>query len=410
VRLIGNKTRLLSAIEGFLAERGVRGGTFLDVFAGTASVARHFRGRGFRVRSNDLLAASYAIQRTYVATGAAPDLTGALGDRAVRRFLASRDGRAAVEAVAPGPPGTEDLRRVVAFLNAGLPPREGLFARQFAAGGPAGRLFFSAGNGARIDAVHGRLLAWRRRGRIDDDGFYVLLGCLLEAADRVANISGTYGAFLKKLQTSAREPLTLRVPALDLGSPAGRAYREDGNRLVRRLKADVLYVDPPYNQRQYAKNYHVLEVLAELHTVDDLAGYEDTIYGKTGLRAFEDRLSDYCRRTDRRRGRPSPALAAFRDLVARARAEHVVVSYSEEGILSREEIGRALADAAGLERYDFARDFAEVAHKRFRSDKDAAGRRYRVLDDRRRDEVHEWLFYVRKPVGARRRARARGAC
>ncbi len=166
-------------------------------------------------------------------------------------------------------------------------------------------------------------------------------------------------------------------------------------KLVRRLPVDVLYLDPPYNQRQYAKNYHVLEVLAELHTIDDLPAYEQEIYGKTGLRTFEDRRSDYCRRSARRRG-PSPCALAFADLVKNARAEHIVVSYSEEGILSREEIGRALADAAGQQRYDFARDHEEVSHKRFRSDRQRKGRNYRVLEGRDRDEVAEWLFYVRK--------------
>ena len=68
---------------------------------------------------------------------------------------------------------------------------------------------------------------------------------------------------------------------------------------------------------------------------------------------------------------------------------------------AREEIGQALADAAGLERYDFARDHAEIAYKRFRSDAERKGRQYRVLRGRERDEVREWLFYVHKPRLAR---------
>ena len=81
-----------------------------------------------------------------------------------------------------------------------------------------------------------------------------------------------------------------------------------------------------------------------------------------------------------------------------------MVSYSEEGILSREVIGAALAEAAGVARFDFAQDFREVSHRRFRSDK-AKGkhRSYRVLAGRRRDEVAEWLFYVHKPRSTRRR-------
>jgi adenine-specific DNA-methyltransferase len=410
MRLIGNKTRLLDQIEGLLTSRGVVGGTFLDVFAGTASVARHFRGRGFRVRSNDLLASSYVTQRAQVALAGYPDLGEVLARGRVKRFLASAAGQAALAAVklpagAETDPRARGAAGVLAYLGSLAPRTEGLVARHYAEGGPAGRLFFSRDNGGRIDAIHSQLTAWLRSGALSEDAFYLLLKSLLDAADRVANISGTYGAFLKQLQHSAREPLRLRLPGLPAG-PAGRAYREDANALVRRLRVDTLYLDPPYNQRQYVKNYHVLEVLAELHTVEDLDAYEATIYGKTGLRAFPERLSDYCRRTARRRSQPSPCEAAFRDLVRVAQAKHVVVSYSEEGILTREQIGQALADGAGLRRFDYDRDFVEIPYKRFRSDRNRGkGRTYRVLEGRPRDEVREWLFYVHKaPVKARTRA------
>ena len=408
MRLIGNKTKLLPEIEGFLQRRGVHGGTLLDVFAGTASVGRHFRRLGWRVRTNDLLASSYTIQRAYVAQGGCPRLEAVRAARSVRTFLASPAGRAALEET-PGASGCEPLREVVAYLNA-LDPAPGLVARQYAEGGPGGRLFFSRENGARIDAVHACLSGWRAAGLLEEDELYLLLALLLEAADRVANISGTYGAFLKHLQAAAREPLRMRVPGPEVfQGPAGRAYRQDANRLVRRVRTDVLYLDPPYNHRQYAKNYHVLEVLAELHQVRDLAAYEAAIYGVSGLVPVEDRLSDYCRRVGRRRSDPSPCKQAFFDLVRAARAEHIVVSYNEEGILTREEIGQALAEACGWSRYDFDRHLEEISYKRFRSDADAAGKReYRVLEGRSRDEVREWLFYARKPVarGAARPARA----
>lgn len=404
MRLIGNKTKLLPSIERFLRRRGVRGGKLLDCFAGTGSVSRHFRGLGFQVRSNDLMWSSFAVQRCYVATGREPDLRGLLDDPDVRRFLSR-----------VRPAGAQrPLDQVVAYLGQ-VEGDEGLFARQYAEGGAGQRLFFSRENGLRIDAVHARLMSWRARGRLCDDGFYVLLVSLLEAADRAANISGTYGAFLKQLQPNAREPLRLRAPVLTLDRPAGIATRLDANEAVRRASVDVLYLDPPYNHRQYARNYHVLEALAELHAVPDVAAYEASIYGKTGLLPFEDRLSAYCRR--HARGGKTAVGEAFADLVVAARAEHIVVSYSEEGLLGRDEIGDALARAAGRARYDFARDHEEVRYKRFRSDRDRAAtaeakaREYRVLEGRQRDEVAEWLFYVRKPAAASRRvvvaARAR---
>jgi adenine-specific DNA-methyltransferase len=406
VRLIGNKTKLLTGIEEFLVRRGVTGGRFLDVFAGTASVGRHFRSLGYRVSTNDLLMGSYVRQRAYITLDRRPAFRKVRDVQPVRRFLRSQACRRAQADMPETPRGGAGLWEVIAYLNEGRPvpgaKGAGLFSRHYSGGGSEGRLFFSEENGARIDAIHAQLVAWLRDDRLDEPSFYLLLTALLEAADRVANISGTYGAFLKQLQPSAQLPLRLRPPALDLRSPVGKAFREDANQLVRRLPTDVLYLDPPYNQRQYAKNYHVIEILAELHTIDDVAAYEAGIYGKTGLRAFEDRRSDYCRR--QRSGGTTPCARAFADLVKHARAEHIVVSYSEEGILSRDEIGQALAEAAGQKHYDFETGHEEVSHKRFRSDRERNGRTYRVLKGRGRDEVSEWLFYVRKP--SRRRARA----
>ena len=194
MRLIGNKTKLLPSIERFLQRRGVRGGKLLDCFAGTGSVGRHFRGLGFQVRSNDLMWSSFAVQRCYVATGREPDLRGLLDDPDVRRFL----GRVR-------PASGRPLDQVVAFLGQ-VEGDEGLFARQYAEGGAGQRLFFSRENGLRIDAVHARLLGWRARGTLDDDGFYVLLVSLLEAADRAANISGTYGDVYKRQRRGRTGP------------------------------------------------------------------------------------------------------------------------------------------------------------------------------------------------------------
>lgn len=409
MRLIGNKTKLLGTIEGFLADKGVTSGTFLDVFAGTASVGRHFRRQGFEVRSNDLMVGSAVRQHSYISLRRYPTLTKVRNQQPVRRFLRSPAGRRALSERGPIPQGATGLYEVIAYLNSQLAEVVGLFTRQYSQGGPGERLFFSSENGRRIDAVHGQLMTWRTTGAINESEHLLLLTSLLEAVDRVANISGTYGAFLKKLQGSARQRLALRPPVLDTQGIAGKVFNEDANDLVRRLPVDVLYLDPPYNGRQYAKNYHVIEILAELHTVElsggDLVAYEGEIYGKGGLRPFVERQSSYCRKR-KSKGKPDCA-EAFRDLVTNAKAEHIVVSYSEEGILTREQIGEALAAAAGQGDYDYETGHLEIGYKRFRSDADTQSRNYKHLAGRAKDEVAEWLFYVHAPQFARQKAGAK---
>ena len=100
-------------------------------------------------------------------------------------------------------------------------------------------------------------------------------------------------------------------------------YRKTANDLISEIQCDVLYIDPPYNTRQYITNYHLLETIARYDT--------PSIHGKTGLRDYEEsEKSAYCSKTT--------CLSALTDLVKKADAKHIVLSYSNEGILSPDEI------------------------------------------------------------------------
>ena len=352
MRYIGNKTKLLPAIDDALARRGFaqgRGRTFFDVFAGTASVAQHMKERGFRVVSNDRMWCSWVRQ-------------------------------VALLEVSECPPGAAE--RLAAIESA--PDAEGLVTRQFSPAGAAGRLFFTEAHARRIDAALEMLTAWRAAGEANDRAICFLLCAVLEAADRVANISGTYGAFLKSWQPNTRAPLALRLPEPIASAHRCEAHRRDALDLVGDVECDVLYIDPPYNAREYCANYHVLESIAERPFCADLPALEASLYGKSGLRPYT--RSAFC---DARL-----CADAFRALVARSQAEEVIVSYNEEGILSREEIVDALASGLATASADVA--FEEIRHRRFRSDKDGARRSYAVLDGRAKDEVAEWLVCARR--------------
>lgn len=357
MRYIGNKTKLLPAIEETLRARGVSGGTLLDIFAGTASVARHMKRLGFRVIANDRMQSSYVQQVAALEVSRRP------------RGIAGR---------------LAELERA--------PDCEGLVTRQYSPAGRAGRRFFTEAHARRIDAALETLARWHARDEVSRPTLFLLLAAVIDAADRVANISGTYGAFLKSWQTNTRQPLALRLPEVIASKRKCAAHRRDANEIVREVPCDVLYIDPPYNDREYSANYHVLEGIAERPFLDDPSGYESEIYGKTGLRPYEK--SAFCS--------PARCEAAFRDLVAGARARLVVVSYNEEGILSRAAIEGALCD--GLETRDVA--FHPIRHRRFRSDADHARRRYKVLAGRARDEIAEWLIVAARPAAAAQAARS----
>ncbi|MBI4577958.1 MAG: DNA adenine methylase [Planctomycetes bacterium] len=380
MRYLGNKTKLLDAIAEFTRERGVPVGTVCDPFSGTAAVARHFRALGWRVLAADHMMCAYVLARSALGTAGYPRL-GALAP--------SLDGAAPAAGL---PAESVDLARAVHWLNVHAPPREGLCTRQFSPAGSAGRRFFTEENARRIDGAHATLLEWRAAGLVEEGAFHVLLAALLESGDRVANTSGVYAAYLKDWQPNALAPLELRVPRLLADERPHRAACEEAERFVA-LSAphyELLYLDPPYNHRQYAAYYHVPEVLARLHTVVDPAALEGSLYGAVGLAPWTERRSEFCVRL--RRGGVMRAEAAFARLLGAARADHVVVSYNEEGLVSRSAWELLLREAFG------AREivFRALGYRRYRSDADGDRRAYQRLAGRGRDEVREWLFHARR--------------
>lgn len=353
VRYIGNKTRLLGFIRTVLRARGIAGGTAVDPFTGTASVARALKRWGFRVVASDLMEYAYVFGRAYVEAAGPPDLS------RLKVELGSR-------------PAT--LAGVVAHLNH-LDPEAGFLHAHYTPEGDEGRrwgrMYFTPANAARVDAVRAALERWRGEGLVDGDGFHLLLASLLEAADRVANTAGVYAACIKSWQPNAKRPLQLRPPRLVPGAGC-RAAREDAFSLVAGIEPfDLLYLDPPYNTRQYPAYYHIPELIA--------AGWFDgpvSLRGKTGLLPDAHKRSDWSRR---RR-----CEAAFEALVASAPCRHIVMSYNAEGILPEATIERVLRahGRAGTYRKYTRR------YRRYRSDSDGENRRYRG------DEVEEYLYCV----------------
>jgi adenine-specific DNA-methyltransferase len=215
-------------------------------------------------------------------------------------------------------------------------------------------------------------------GRLTGEEYYLLLASLIEGADAVANISGVYCAFLKDLQPNARHRLRLHAPRIITGgSGRYRALLGDANELIDRIRCDILYLDPPYNVRQYACNYHILETIAE-----GWSQGEPRIYGKTGMRPYKHQRSQYC---CRRKGERALAELVFK---ARERSgcTHLLMSYNDEGVIPKTSIEKILRDIGRSATY---RTFCRK-HRRFRSDADGPNRRYR-----RGDRVTEWLYYVR---------------
>jgi adenine-specific DNA-methyltransferase len=383
VRYIGNKTRLLSFIGDTLTTLGIHRGTAVDAFAGTVSVGAFLKASGFDVTACDLMTYSYVFQRAYLEVDEYPRFQGLMDDPAFRVALA--DPRFAValntlggaqgDLLADNAAG--ELTSVLLYLSRFVEPETGFIASSFSAVDEASdgrRMYFTLDNGMRIDAIRRTIHQWQAQELITAGEYHVLLAALIDAADAVANTTGVYAAYVKTWQPNARRGLQLQLPHLVIGTGRqGRAIQGDIGEEIRQVgPMTLLYLDPPYNTRQYSAYYHIPELLA--------TGWfesEPALRGKTGLLRDAHLKSEWSNR--------STCVGALERLIGKAGTDHILMSYNSEGIIPEPEIERILRAAGKSGTYRrFARSYA-----RYRSDSDSDSRRYKA------NGVSEYLYYVR---------------
>lgn len=260
----------------------------LDLFSGTSRVGHALKGAGHRVTSNDW--------NTYAATLA-------------RCYVQADRSRAA------------EAQTLLLELEA-LPGRAGYFTETFC----EQARFFQPHNGARVDSIREQIAAWGCEPELES----ILLTSLMEAADRVDSTTGVQMAYLKQWAPRAHRELCLRMPHL-LDQPAAgkcRAMQADAVEAASQVEADLVYLDPPYNQHKYEGNYHVWETLVRWDAPEH--------YGVA------------CKRSDVRERKSGfnskPGIArAMTEVVDALRARWVLVSFSDEGFLSRAELEEILS-------------------------------------------------------------------
>lgn len=321
---------------------------FFDAFSGTGVVGVHFKRKGYRIVANDLQYYAYCLNRACVGSSRRP------GFALVRKALGIR--------------GADGARRAIGYLNDVRPVR-GFIARNYCPGGTGEpkRQYFTDGNGRKIDAIRLEIERWRESGWLREAEYFFLLASLIEAADRVANTASVYAAYLKRIKPSAQRPLQLGPIDIVPSSLRHRVYFDDGLRIARRVKCDILCMDAPYNQRQYCTNYHLLETIAAYDS--------PSLRGKTGLRPIDGQRSPWCSKVH--------AEGALTEMLSKTQARYCFLSYNIEGLLRKDQILEVMA------RYGQA-DCVERDIPRFRADVDRKNRVYKA------DRVTEYLFRLRR--------------
>ena len=318
IKYLGSKRVLVPTLVELV--RGLDGVRRVgDLFSGTSRVGHALKAAGFAVVSNDHNAYAEALALCYV----------------------QADRGAHLE------PASELLAEL-----AEAPPQPGYFCRTFC----EESRFFQPHNGARIDAMRDAIAEWKRAGRLGSgtrgrELEAILLVALMEAADRVDSTTGVQMAYLKQWAERSERALELRLPALLPRARAGRgrALCRDALDAAELLgdAVDAVYLDPPYNQHKYLGNYHIWETLVRWDAPE--------VYGVAKKRIdCRDQKSAF-----NSKPRARAALeAVVQACLAGERVRHVVLSFSDEGFLTRE-------DLFGMLRPHGAVELLELDHKRY---------------------------------------------
>ena len=295
MRFIGCKALLLDNIKSVIDENAPDAKSFCDIFSGTATVARYFK-QWYEVTSNDLLYFSYVLQRGTVAVDCLPTYEILQENTGISDPVAYFNGLS-----------LEQMER--------LPPERRFFQNTYAPIG--GRMYINDENALRIDFARNITEDWRKVGFLSDDEYYYLVACIVEGIPFVSNISGTYGAFHKEWERrSYKKYELLRLPICTNGKN-NTCFNGNGADVLKEISGDILYIDPPYNERQYLPNYHVLETAAKYDFPE--------VRGITAQRAYENNKSDFCSK--------AKVVGAFEELIANARFNHIILSYSTDGLM-----------------------------------------------------------------------------
>ncbi len=342
MRFIGSKINLLNEIQKVIQDNCVNVKSFCDIFSGTSIVARFFK-KDFEIISNDLLHFSFILQKATIENN--------------------------------NEPAFKNLNRVgiknpLDFFNRSTPKlidlnSEPFIFNNYAPNNTHDTSYFSKENALKIDFIRQKINEWKKDKLIDESEYYYLVACLIEAIPFVSNIAGTYGAYLKHWDKRAFKKIELIPLEVIDNKKQNKSFNEDSNTLINNIKGDILYIDPPYNARQYLPNYHILETISEYD--------HPQIYGKTGLRPYSKVKSNYCIK--------NKVLSEFSNLIKNASFKYILVSYSSEGLMSEEEIKTILLENGIGETYKI---------------KKIPYRRYKHVKGDVKHNLNEFLFFITK--------------
>jgi len=340
IAYIGNKRALLRFLHGVFRQlapdgEGKAPAMFLDPFAGSGAVSRLARAMGFAVAANDWEPYSHVINTCHLA----------LSPRDLDRLFLPLGGLPQVLSELNSLPWPPDPDRYIARHYAPRSTERADWRTE--------RLFYTTENALRIDAVRQRVeeMFPGQPARVDDRFRKAVLvaGLLYEAATHT-NTSGVFKACHRGFGGHGRDalgrimaPIRLEPPVLAPSTAPAEVACHDARAFLSGRSGDICYLDPPYAVHQYGSNYFMLNTIAlwDRPPVSQERGADGRLLKKAGIREDWTRTrSAFCY--------ASTALPALRAVVDAVDCRHLVVSYSNEGLIGLEELCDLLSGTGSL--------------------------------------------------------------
>lgn len=335
MRYLGSKETLTDSIRALLQKHNLLQGNlvFFDAFCGMGAVADSMKSIYSHIIINDILKCStiftrgrlYANSCTFERLGFDP----------------------------------------FTFFNENNNTFHGFIYQNYSLGGSE-RMYFSEENAGRIDYFRMQIEEWKERTQITKEEYVYLLACLLESVSDVSNTAGVYGAFLKHWDKRALKPIVFsRIDSNDGQCDIIESRNDIIESIISDIECDILYLDPPYTQNQYGTQYHLLETL--------ILNDNPPISRVTGSRPTTPMRSNWSKMYH--------SHILFEKVVAETRASHIVLSYNNDGFMSKDYIEKTLKRLGVEETYDCV----TIDYKKYNNAKCQGA-----------DGHQEYLFYIQK--------------
>lgn len=335
MRYLGNKDSLTAPILDMLREHNLlqRNFVFFDAFCGMGAVADSVKNIYNFIKVNDILNCSttftrgrlYAHECTFENLGLDP----------------------------------------FEFLNGNNEMVHGFIYENYSLGGSA-RMYFTEENAARIDYFRLQIENWKNQSLLTEKEYIYLLACLLESVSDISNTAGVYGAFLKHWDKRALKSIVFnRIDSREGVCENVESYNNRIEDIIADIDCDILYLDPPYTQNQYGTQYHLLEtlILNDNPPISKVTGSRPT----TPMRSYWSKMYH--------------AHILFEKVVAKTSASHIILSYNNDGFMSKEYIEQT------LKRFGVEETFCclQIDYKKYNNTKCQGANGHK-----------EYLFYIQK--------------